>query len=119
MTTKIRMVLSVLTVVALAWAALPAAQPEAARTTGKILVLDNERTLEGDIERVGDQYRVRRPVGELWIRGENTLRLCGTREEAYAFLRSRANLLDPDERVRLARWCHLQGLHGQALEEAT
>jgi hypothetical protein len=113
------MVLSVLTLVALAWMGLRAAQPEAARATGKILVLDNERTLEGDIERVGEQYRVRRPVGELWIRGENTLRLCETREEAYVFLRSRANLLDPDEHLRLARWCHLQGLHGQALEEAT
>jgi hypothetical protein len=113
------MVLSLLTVVVLASDGIRAAQPEAARTTGKILVLDNERTLEGDIERVGEQYRVRRPVGELWIRGEHTLRLCETREEAYAFLRSRANLLDPDERIRLARWCHLQGLQGQAMEEAT
>jgi hypothetical protein len=119
MTTKIRMALCVLTVLVPAWIALRAGQPEAMRTTGKVLVLDNERTLEGDIEIVGQQYRVRRPVGELWIRAELTLRLCQTREEAYAFLCSRANLLDPDEHLRLARWCHLQGLRRQALEEAT
>src|SRR5438552_6074327 len=119
MNTKMRLVLCVLATVAPAWVALRAAQPEAARTSGQVLVLDNERTLEGDIERVGEQYRIRRSVGELWIRAENTLRLCPTREEAYAFLRTRANLRDPDEHLRLARWCHQQGLHRQALEEAT
>jgi hypothetical protein len=99
--------------------ALQAAQPETTEASGKVLVLDNERTLEGDIERVGPQYRIRRPVGELWVRAEQALRLCQTREEAYAFLRARANLLDPDEHLRLARWCHLHGLRRQALEEAT
>src|SRR6266404_4395367 len=119
MTTNMQMVLCVLAVAAPAWVASRAGQPEAAPTTGKVLVLDNERTLEGEIERVGAQYCVRRPVGELWVRAENTLRLCETRGEAYAFLRTRANLRDPDEHLRLARWCHQQGLHRQALEEAT
>src|SRR5438552_3454169 len=103
MTTKMRIVLGVVAVAAPAWLALHAGQPEAGQTTGKVLVLDNERTLEGDIERVGEQYRVRRPVGELWVRAENTLRLCATREEAYIFLRTRANLRDPDEHLRLAQ----------------
>jgi len=119
MTTKIRIALCILALVAGTSLPVSAAQPETARTTGKVLVLDNERTLEGEIERVGEQYRVRRPVGELWVRAENTLRLCRTKEEAYAFLRSRANLRDPDEHLRLALWCYRQGLRGQALEEAT
>ena len=33
------------------------------------------------------------------------------------FPRRRANLADPDEHLRLARWCHLQGLRPQALAE--
>jgi hypothetical protein len=37
--------------------------------------------------------------------------------DAYAFLRGRANLDDPDERIRLANWCHTHGLREQALEE--
>ena len=43
---------------------VPAALPA---VTGKVLVLENERTLEGDIERIGDQYRVRRAIGETWL----------------------------------------------------
>lgn len=119
MTTKVRMILCVLAVTAPAWMTLRAGQPAVGRATGKVLVLDNERTLEGDIERVGEQYCIRRQGGELWIRTENALRLCESREEAYAYLRSRANLLDPDEYLRLARWCHAQGLRQQALENAT
>jgi hypothetical protein len=45
--------------------------------------------------------------------------LCSTLEDAYASLRRRANLHDPDERLRLARWCHLHGLRTQALAEVT
>src|SRR5688500_10836658 len=92
---------------------------EPARTApGKVLVLDNDATLEGDIERVGDRYRVRRSVGETWIPADRAARLCDSKEDALAFLRRRANLDDPDERLRLARWCHLHGLRDQALAEA-
>ena len=39
-------------------------------------------------------------------------------EEAFAYLRTRANLRDPDEHLRLAYWCQLHGLRKHALEEA-
>jgi hypothetical protein len=92
--------------------------PGAVAQTGKVLVLENERTLEGDIERLGEQYRVRRSVGETWIQGVRVLRLCASLEEAYRFLRGRANLNDPDEHLRLAEWCRERGLREQALAEA-
>jgi hypothetical protein len=82
-----------------------------------VLVLDNERTLEGDVERVGDQYRVRRSVGETWLAADRALRLCADNLEALAFLRGRANLEDADERLRLAQWCRSRGLADQALAE--
>jgi hypothetical protein len=88
------------------------------RTTGRVLLLDSERVIEGQIEREGDQYRVRRSVGETRVPADGVLQLCGTMEEAYDFLRARANLRDPDERTRLARWCHLHNLPEQALAEA-
>jgi hypothetical protein len=87
------------------------------RATGQVLVLDNERTLEGNIERQGDQFRVRRPLGELRIQSDKVLRLCQSQEEAYEFLRSRANLREPGEHIRLAEWCDQHGLHQQALQE--
>jgi hypothetical protein len=90
--------------------------------TGRVLVLENEGTLEGDIEfdREGGHYRIRRPPGgELWIPREHVLRLCGTLEDAYSYLRSRANLNDPDEHLRLAHWCQGHGLRKQAAAEVS
>src|SRR4051812_36964023 len=70
--------------------------PPAAKRTGHVLIRENESTIEGDIELIGGQYRVRRPVGELIVQPENVLKLCESREDAYLFLRHRANLRDPD-----------------------
>src|SRR5262249_15571656 len=102
MTTFIRLLLCV--VVAALGTSLSATDPPAAKPVGKVLVLENERTLEGDIEQQGTQYRIRRSVGETWVPAEKVLKLCQNREEAYHLLRSRANLTDPDERLRLAQW---------------
>lgn len=82
-----------------------------------VLVLENEKTLEGHIEELGGQYCVRRQAGELWVAKDRVLKLCQSREEAYQYLRTRANLQDPDEHIRLARWCNLCGLKHEAMEE--
>ena len=91
----------------------PAPQPPA----GRVLILRNERTLTGDIEQVGEQFRVKRLVGETWVPAEGVLRLCASLEEAHGFLQTRANLQDPDERLRLAEWCRQHGLYEQAVGE--
>jgi hypothetical protein len=94
-------------------------QPAAKPVRGTVLVVDEDRLLEGDIEKIGDQYRIKRTVGETWVPGSGALALCADREGAYEYLRGKANLRDPDERLRLARWCHLRGLREQAIIEAT
>jgi hypothetical protein len=86
-------------------------------TAGKVLVLHNESTMEGDIQRIGDQYRVRHSLGETWLRTDGALRLCADYQEALAFVRSRANLDDADERLRLSRWCRDHGLRREMLDE--
>lgn len=96
---------------------LRAAEPAKPLEKGKVLILKNERTIEGDIERVGERYRVRRDAGEMWVPADRTLRLAASLPDAYAYLRSRANLEDADERLRLAKWCRLNGLRAQALAE--
>jgi hypothetical protein len=107
------------TVASLLLAVLAAGVPPepAPATKGKILLLETDRIFEGDIERVGDQYRVRRPTGETWVRAEGVLCLCDSLEEAYRFLRGRSAMNDADEHYRLARWCHDHGLRRQAVEE--
>ncbi len=102
--------------VAAAVVPLRAQDREPAAIKGRVLVLDNERTAEGDIERVGGQYRIRRALGETWVPDDHVLGLFADVAEAYRFLLRRANPEDPDERLRLARWCHAQGLPDQALD---
>src|SRR5262249_9214850 len=55
--------------------------------------------------------------GETIWPAAKVVRLCADLPEAYAYLRSQANLDDPDERLRLAQWCHLRGLREQALKD--
>ena len=86
-------------------------------TRGKVLILDNEQPLAGDIERVGDAYRVRRLIGETTVPIDRALRLCTTWMRHSDFVRGRANLSDPDEHLRLAEWCRLNGLHERAVAE--
>jgi hypothetical protein len=119
MKTPIRFALCALTLAASLRPTLAADEntPTPTKVTGHVLVRLNESTTEGDIELIGGQYRVRRPVGELYIQPEDVLKLCQSREEAYLFLKQRANLRDPDERLRLARWCHINGLKQQEVDE--
>jgi hypothetical protein len=91
---------------------------EPAPTTGKVLVLDQDRILEGDIERVGNRFRIRHSSGETWIPATETMALVADHQTAYELLKKRANLNDADERYRLARWCLTYGLRQQALTEA-
>src|SRR6516162_3240974 len=108
---------SLLAIVATAIPALAATTPEPL-TSGKFLVLRNGHTLEGDIERIGEQYRVRRNGGETLVPANTVLRLFRDADECCAFLRGKLNPLDPDDRLRLAKWCFDLGMRKQALEEA-
>ncbi len=114
--------ITVLSAAALMPSAPPAAPvpvaPEAdLPLTGKILVLTNQLTVEGDVEYIGDQYRVCRAVGEAWIPGNKVLRLCADKNEAYAFLHVYLKVDDSEGRLRLAEWCLDHGMNREALAE--
>jgi mono/diheme cytochrome c family protein len=102
---------------ALALAPVAATVRAAEPATGHVLLLNTERTLEGDITREGDHYVVKRQVGSVNWPADQVKRLCGDMTEAYAFLRGQSNLDDPDERLRLAQWCHVRGLKAEATTE--
>lgn len=119
MNTKIGFLLCGLALVVPASEGLGVAESAPDRTTGRVLLLEGDRALEGQIQREGEDYLIRRAVGELWVSGDKVRRLCAGWQEAYAYVRSQANLGDPDERLRLARWCQLHGLRKEALAEAT
>lgn len=85
---------------------------------GKVLLLENERTIEGEVERFQDYYRVRRSVGETQIPTHQVLALCADNKEAFEYLKRRTNLQDADERFKLAQWAQTRGLLNEALEES-
>ncbi len=85
----------------------------------KVLVLDNENLLEGEVTKVETGYQVRRPVGgDLTLPASRVLAVVADRRAAFAIVAERANLRDADERLRLARWCQLHDLPTEALFEA-
>ncbi|NBY00784.1 MAG: hypothetical protein EBQ87_02205 [Planctomycetes bacterium] len=108
-----------LSLVALLGAEEPAPATAKPAIKGKVLLLENERVLEGDIELVGDRYKIKRTIGETWLPTNNVVRLCPSMDDAYLFLRSRTNLEDADERLKLVSWCVRYGLKERAVEEAT
>ena len=88
-----------------------------ASAKGRVLVFKTERTLSGEIELVGNQYRIKRLIGAIWVPADEVQALCSSLDEAYKFLRGRANPNDPDERLRLADWCRQHDLREQAINE--
>ncbi len=87
------------------------------RSVLHVAVLANETTLTGVIDRVGDEYRIQNGSGETLLPAKDVLKVCESLDQAYEYLRSRANLRDPDERVRLARWCLRNNLFESARDE--
>lgn len=96
-------------------ASLTADEP---RPPHRVLVLANEATLVGQVEQEPTGYVVTNETGETRVPTRSVLRVCERMEDAYAFLKSRANLRDADERIRLARWCWSHDLLDQARAEA-
>jgi hypothetical protein len=85
----------------------------------RVVVLDNENLIEGEVTRTADGYRIWRAAdGEMTVPAKRVLAVVADRKEAFAVVAERANRRDADERLRLARWCAGNGLNDEALAEA-
>jgi hypothetical protein len=85
----------------------------------RVVVLDNENLVEGEVAKVPGGYRIRRSVGgDMTLPPDRVLAVVADRREAFAVVLDRANRHDADEHLRLARWCSANGLPDQALAEA-
>jgi hypothetical protein len=101
---------------ALVGAALAAAESPAPI---RVVVLDNENLLEGEVTKVEGGYQIRRPAGgDVTLPARRVRAVVADRKAAFAVVAERANRRDADERLRLARWCAANGLPDEALAEA-
>jgi hypothetical protein len=85
---------------------------------GKVLLLKTGHAMEGDIEKVGTQLCIRRGKSEVWIGEDKAIRLCADWDDAYAYAQTQIKLDDANDRVKLARWCHMHRLTERALDQA-
>ena len=83
----------------------------------RILILENESVLEGRIEQRGNWYHIRQALGETVIPTTGVLKIVDSHADAYKYLQKRANLRDPDERIRLAKWCMTYNMRSEAVEQ--
>jgi hypothetical protein len=85
----------------------------------RVVILDNENLIEGEVTRVDDGYEIHRPVGgDMTLPAKRVLAVVADRKAAFAVVAERANRRDADERLRLAKWCANNGLMDEALSEA-
>jgi hypothetical protein len=85
----------------------------------RVVVLDNENLLEGEVTRVETGYQIRRPVGgDVTLPSKRVLAVVADRRAAFDVVAARANRKDADERLRLANWCLANRLMPEALAEA-
>lgn len=85
----------------------------------RIIVLDNENLIEGEVTRVDGSYEIRRAAGgDLTLPARSVVAVVADRKAAFAIVSERANRRDADERLRLARWCVVNNLPDFALSEA-
>src|SRR5258708_14198326 len=104
----------------LAMACILAAMPERAKSArlGGAIILDNNQLIEGDIRREGKFIIVRRGDSETELPATRVVEVLADRKAAVNLMRERSNRHDPDERMRLVRWCLENGLRPEALDEA-
>lgn len=95
-------------------ATAPAAVPAPSQA---VLLLFDGRTLEGIVREEGAEYVLRQPGGEIRFDRDRVERVCGSLVEVYQYKRGLVPDDDPDEHLKLARWCLSRGLREQARDE--
>src|SRR5262249_44928161 len=84
------------------------------KPTAQVVILANDTTLRGQVQRIENAFHIRTERGTTVLPANQVIKVVANLEEAYSFLRNRANLRDPDERCRLARWCRTVGMEEEA-----
>ncbi|HZZ77802.1 MAG TPA: hypothetical protein VFE62_04750 [Gemmataceae bacterium] len=94
------------------------AQDVDGRSSGKILLLKNGSVMEGDIDKVGTQIRIRRGTSEIFLGADSAVRICTDWDDAYVFMQTLIKPNSAGGHVALARWCNMHHMDDRALEQA-
>src|SRR3954471_11386465 len=86
---------------------VPAPSASPSRT---VILLSNGRLLHGEIQEDGTGYVLKQKVGSIRFPRTAVEKTFSSIGEVYQYRRSRLPQEDPDEHMKLARWCLSQGL---------
>src|SRR3954452_9824297 len=83
------------------------------------LLLSNGKVVRGEIveDAAAGVYRLRDSGGPVPYPKSMVLKAAGSVEELYRYQVARLAVGDPDERIKLARWCLTEHLEAQAREQ--
>lgn len=115
--TKFRVVLLSLFATAAIARSVPPSTP-ATIDSGTVLLFDHGGMIEGQIDRVGNRFRVRQAGGEMMLPASTGAVLLPDKQSAYETMRQRVRNGDARQRAILARWCLNHGLKAEAMKEA-
>jgi hypothetical protein len=90
---------------------------ETTSNRGHVLLFAHGELIEGEIEQLGDRFRVRHKSGEMVLPASPTTLLLPDKTAAYEVMRQRINLNDVRQRLALSRWCLRNGLKAEAIKE--
>ena len=83
----------------------------------RVLLKTDGRVLRGVITEEGADYVVRQRAGEFRLKKFDVEQVLGSTAEVYRYKRSLVPEADPDEHLKLAKWCLAQNLQGEAKVE--
>ena len=97
----------------------PTPAPTSPSKTYRALLLSNGKVVQGEIveDAAAGVFRLRGRVGTVPYPRSMVLKAGGSVEELYRFQAVRLPAGDPDERMKLARWCLTEHLTAQAREQ--
>lgn len=95
--------------------ALLAADPPA---PARYLLLDTRQLIAGDIERVGNNFLVRRDGGETSIPANRVVFIGKDSAEIFRYLSERTDPKDANAQIKLAQWCQSNELTQEAITAA-
>ncbi len=83
----------------------PNAAPATQQPADAVLLLSDGRVLQGKVSLDSKGYMLKQKGNALPVKRETVQGVFPTLQEAYEFLAERAPANDPDEQLKLARWC--------------
>lgn len=88
--------------------------PPAPSPTPTVLLLSDGRILRGTIAEEGQSYVIRQPGGEIRVRKDDVERTFDSVAAIYRYKLESVPDRDPDEHLKLARWCLIQNMPAEA-----